>query len=55
MDVARTHVENLFEQHHAMRYASSALRDFFGVVHGTPGECRLTTDSPCSARHAAGA
>lgn len=33
-------LRNLFEPHHAMRFASTALRDFFGVVHGTPGECR---------------
>ena len=33
-------LRNLFEMRHAMRYASTALRDFFGVVHGTPGECR---------------
>ena len=33
-------LRNIFEPHHAMRYASSALRDFFGVVRGTPGDCR---------------
>lgn len=33
-------IRNLFEPHHAMRYASTALRDFFGVVHGTSSTCR---------------
>jgi esterase/lipase superfamily enzyme len=33
-------LHRLIEPHHAMRYASSALRDFFGVVRGTPGACR---------------
>lgn len=35
-------IRNLFEPHHAMRYASSALRDFFGVVRGTPSDCRAS-------------
>ena len=35
-------IRNLFEPHHSMRYASTALRDFFGVVRDTPGDCRAS-------------
>jgi esterase/lipase superfamily enzyme len=35
-------LRKLVEPRHAMRYASSALRDFFGVVRGTGGECRAS-------------
>ena len=33
-------LRNLFEPHHSMRFASTALRDFFGIVRGTPSNCR---------------
>lgn len=33
-------IRQFFEPHHAMRTASSALYDFFGVVRGLPAECR---------------
>lgn len=33
-------IRKFFEPHHAMRSASSALYDFFGVVRGLPAECR---------------
>jgi esterase/lipase superfamily enzyme len=36
MTIAR----HVFDPHHAMRFASSALFDFFGVVRGIPAECR---------------
>ena len=32
----------LVEPHHAMRWASSALYDFIGVVKGAPSHCRAT-------------
>ncbi len=31
----------LMDMKHAMRYAGSALYDFFGVVRGLPAECRI--------------
>lgn len=33
-------MRRLLEPHHAMRWASSALYDFFGVVRGLPADCR---------------
>jgi esterase/lipase superfamily enzyme len=33
-------IRNMVEPRHAMRYASAALRDFFGVARGVPGVCR---------------
>lgn len=33
-------LRNMVEPRHAMRYASAALRDFFGVARGVPGICR---------------
>jgi esterase/lipase superfamily enzyme len=35
-------LRKLVEPRHAMRYASSALRDFFGVVRGATGDCRVS-------------
>ena len=36
-------LRKIFEPNHAMRFASTALYDFFGVVRGMPAECRATT------------
>ena len=35
-------VRGFFDPHHAMRYAGSALYDFFGVLRGLPAGCRVT-------------
>ena len=35
-------VRGFFDPHHAMRYAGSALYDFFGVLRGLPADCRVT-------------
>jgi pimeloyl-ACP methyl ester carboxylesterase len=35
-----TFVRHVFDPHHAMRFASSALYDFFAVVRGLPADCR---------------
>lgn len=37
---ARYGVRRIFEPGHAMRNASAALYDFFGVVRGVPADCR---------------
>lgn len=36
-------LRKFFEPNHAMRWASSALYDFFGVVRGVPAACRTAT------------
>lgn len=36
-------LRKIFEPNHAMRLASAALYDFFGVVRGMPAACRTTT------------
>ena len=35
-------VRGFIDPHHAMRYAGSALYDFFGVLRGLPADCRVT-------------
>lgn len=35
-------VRGFFDPHHAMRYAGSALYDFFEVLRGLPAGCRVT-------------
>jgi hypothetical protein len=31
------------DPHHGMRFAGSALYDFFGVIRGIPASCRATS------------
>jgi esterase/lipase superfamily enzyme len=38
----RSAMRRLFDPRHAMRYAESALYDFFGVVRGVSADCRAT-------------